>query len=415
MVTLVRFTLTIGIVALIAACGGSQPPIGAPGAMPQSKGLTSSSYRVLYRFHPLFGKYPAAGLVDAGGTLYGATGTGGAHHDGSVYAITTEGSANRLFSFRGASGSYPGSGSLLDVNGTLYGTTSEGGVHRLGTVYSISTTGSETLLFSFGGSDGALPEAGLFDVNGTLYGTTAWGGDGTCRNGSGERVGCGTVFSISTSGTEKVLYRFKGKPDGVGPSAALIDVDGTLYGTTYGGGTHSAGTVYSVTRSGVEKVLYSFAEVPDGARPAGALIDVGGTLYGTTTLGGVDSCSTPSGRGNKIGCGTVYSVTTGGSETVLYRFAYSDGADPESGLINVNGTLYGTTSSGGSNGDGTVYSISTSGAESVLYNFTGSTDGSDPTAPLLYVKGRMYGTTLLGGYGRCRDPYGCGTVFALTP
>ena len=35
----VRFALSMGVAAaLLAGCGGSQPPIGAPGAMPQSLG-----------------------------------------------------------------------------------------------------------------------------------------------------------------------------------------------------------------------------------------------------------------------------------------------------------------------------------------------------------------------------------------
>jgi len=36
MTKLARFALTMGSAALLAGCGGSQPPIGAPGAMPQS-------------------------------------------------------------------------------------------------------------------------------------------------------------------------------------------------------------------------------------------------------------------------------------------------------------------------------------------------------------------------------------------
>ena len=38
------------------------------------------------------------------------------------------------------------------------------------------------------------------------------------------------------SGSESVLYSFKGTPDGSSPYAGLIDVNGTLYGTTYHGG-----------------------------------------------------------------------------------------------------------------------------------------------------------------------------------
>jgi hypothetical protein len=31
-----RYALSVSIAAMLAGCGGSQPPIGAPGAMPQS-------------------------------------------------------------------------------------------------------------------------------------------------------------------------------------------------------------------------------------------------------------------------------------------------------------------------------------------------------------------------------------------
>ncbi|MBV8532037.1 MAG: hypothetical protein JO104_12035, partial [Candidatus Eremiobacteraeota bacterium] len=86
--------------------------------------------------------------------------------------------------------------------------------------------------FAGGPHDGASPTVGLIDVKGTLYGTTSFGGPG-CAYG----LGCGTVFSLSTAGSEKVLHRFRGgRSDGKYPEAALIDVKGTLYGTTsYGG------------------------------------------------------------------------------------------------------------------------------------------------------------------------------------
>jgi len=46
-------------------------------------------------------------------------------------------------------------------------------------------------------------------------------------------------------------------------------------------------------------------------------------------------------------------------ENIVYSFAGgSDGATPTAGLINVSGTLYGTTGDGGgSNNYGTVFSI----------------------------------------------------------
>ena len=76
-------------------------------------------------------------------------------------------------------------------------------------------------------SRGKHPLAGLIDVNGTLYGTTNAGGG----------FGDGTVFSITADGKEKILHRFRGGSDGAHPNADLINVNGTLYGTTEFGGS----------------------------------------------------------------------------------------------------------------------------------------------------------------------------------
>jgi uncharacterized repeat protein (TIGR03803 family) len=78
--------------------------------------------------------------------------------------------------------------------------------------------------------------------------------------------------------------------------------------------------------------------------------------------------------------------------------------------------LYGTTSAGGTRNDGTVFSITTSGAERVLHSFAGGSDGAQPNAALLDVAGTLYGTTTYGG-SRVRpcSHLGCGTVFALKP
>ncbi len=138
---------------------------------------------------------------------------------------------------------------------------------------------SYKVLYDFGGSpNGANPEGSLTDVRGTLYGTTYAGGkffDGD-----------GTVFRITTSGTENVLHSFGYGADGAFPRATLIDMDGTLYGTTpaggsYGNGSFFFGTVFSINSAGREHVLYSFRGSPDGETPAAGLIDMNGTLYGT--------------------------------------------------------------------------------------------------------------------------------------
>ncbi|HTT83704.1 MAG TPA: choice-of-anchor tandem repeat GloVer-containing protein [Rhizomicrobium sp.] len=253
------------------------------------------------------------------------------------------------------------------VNGKLFGVAVGAGETscRCGIIFSMNRdTGAERVLHSFsGGTDGAYPLGGLIAVDGTLYGTTESGG----MEGTGcIKKGCGTLFSFDPSmGTETVLYAFRGGTDGALPWSALIDVNGVLYGTTsLGGSDRSAccGTVFSFDLStGVERVLYSFCSQPncaDGEEPYAALIDVNGKLYGTTDEGGGDTnlCSS--------GCGTVFSLDPDtGRETVIYAFCSqqncTDGAYPENDapLVAMKGTLYGETSVGGAYGYGTVFAL----------------------------------------------------------
>ncbi len=312
--------------------------------------------------------------------------------------------------------------SLIDVRGTLYGTTSEGGAQSCyygsnnnlcGTVFSITSTGTEKVLHSFGyGTDGAFPTASLIEVKHKLYGTTSIGGSHGCPYPPNYST-CGTVFSMTTGGTEKVVHSFDTYThDGAEPEGSLVDVKGTLYGTTAGGGAYHCGleymlcgTVFSITTDGAEQVLHSFKGT-DGAAPKAGLIDVRGTLYGTTFYGG------------KHRRGTVFSITTGGSEKVLHSFGKgTDGSYPTAGLVDVGGTLYGTTTEGGAYGRGTVFSITASGTEKVLHSFGNGTDGRDPVASLLEVNGTLYGTTNLGGTGNQCTTHGvgCGTIFSITP
>ncbi|MGA9943761.1 MAG: choice-of-anchor tandem repeat GloVer-containing protein [Candidatus Cybelea sp.] len=253
------------------------------------------------------------------------------------------------------------------------------------------------MLYTFGAPpDGAQPLAGLIDVSGTLYGTTYSGG----------KYGDGTVFKPVASSKDKVLHNFPSySTDGEQPLAGLIDVNGTLYGTTKYGGKYGYGTVFSVTTaSSYEHVLYPFGKNggADAEHPYAGLVGVGGTLYGTTLGGGV------------YGHGTVFSVTTSGTEKVLYSFGGSDGADPSAALTNVGGTLYGTTELGGKYDGGTVFSVTTSGTnEKVLHSFGNGSDGDRPAAGLIYAYGLLYGTTYNGGT-KCPKSGGCGTVFNLT-
>jgi uncharacterized repeat protein (TIGR03803 family) len=402
----------IGLVAgLLSGCNSS----ATSSTMPYTAGVarsilaaSSTSYGVLYSFGPQpDANAPVAALIDVKGMLYGTSQSGGVYpysryggNAGTVFSVTSSGKERVLHSFGNATDGATPLASLLEVNGKLYGTTEHGGEYGLGTVFSITLSGKEKVLHSFGlGTDGVYPFAGLTDVNGTLYGTTVEGG-----------AGCGTVYKISPSGSEKVIYEFQKAYDGCEPESALTDVNGTLYGTTESGGIDGGGgTVFSITTSGAEQVLHTFVGSGiDGYAATGSLLDVNGTLYGETYWGG--AYVSPSGC--SPGCGTVFSITTGGSEQVLYSFrGRRDGEYPEGGLIELGGTLYGTTNRGGfvKRGVGTVFSITTSGDEKVLHRFGKGSDGGSPLAALLPVNETLYGTTSQGGSSNA------GTVFELTP
>jgi uncharacterized repeat protein (TIGR03803 family) len=297
-----------------------------------------------------------------------------------------------LYSFKsGEDGGFPYA-SLTQLDGTLYGTTyGGGGGDEWGTVFKISTTGEEHVLYRFkAGDDGAHPYARLIAVDGKLYGTTYQGGTD----------GAGTVFSVSTSGVEHVLYSFKGGNDGQYPYAQLLNVNGTLYGTTEQGGAPGWGVVFKISTTGEEHVLYSFKAGKDGAHPYAGLIAVDGVLYGTTYQGGTS------------GSGTVFRVSTAGAEHVVYSFkGGSDGQYPYAQLLRVNRVLYGTTYQGGvSPGWGVIFKVSTLGKEEVLYRFKADKDGAHPFfAGLIAQNGLLYGTTYQGG------SYGGGTVFSESP
>ncbi len=330
-----------------------------------------------------------------------------------------------LHTFHGKDGAVPIGALVSDAEGNLYGTTGGGGGGNCsggegcGTVFKMNKTGKEVWLHKFNGANGANPYAGLLrDAAGNLFGTTSEGGDTNCF----APYGCGTAFKLDSNGRkETVLHKFTDDPDGEFPESLLVeDRSGNVYGTTYVGGAHGLGTVFRISKTGKENVLYSFTGASDGCLPyPGVILDSAGNLYGVASEGGAGFCNS--------GQGVVFELATSGNETVLHTFSGgSDGANPGSALLlDTKGNLYGATAHGGSSacggtGCGTVFKVSSKGAESVLYAFcslSGCADGETPVyGPLLMDKaGNLYGTTIFGGsYSDCNGGT-CGVVFKLSP
>ena len=332
-------------------------------------------------------------------------------------------------------GALPSAGLVEGYLGYFFGVTYDGGAGGPrgtnggggGTVFEVLPGGQFKTLHEFckRGTPcfgGASPAYGLVaNEEGTVfYGTTVNGG---------RQDDAGTVFRVASGGRVRTLYRFcslANCKDGRTPSGPLIrDGAGNLYGTTSVGGANGQGTVFKLTPSGTEKVLYSFcpaAGCADGQQPAGKLAtDSSGNLYGTASAGGANG-------GGPNGAGVVFKVDPSGNETVLYSFCSggapcTDGSSPSAGVVmNLSGsTLYGTTAAGGATDQGTVFEVPiVGGSETMLYSFCGTNepvcaDGSTPSGPLLVDgEGNILGTTVWGGgQNTTNQVTGGGTVFEL--
>lgn len=216
------------------------------GTMSASVWAAAPQETVLHSFCSLTGCADGGGSVsglvaDRAGNLYGTTG-GGAYGYGGVFKVTPNGTETILYSFTGAAdGGFPDTALIIDRAGNLYGTT-EGGAYGYGNVFKITRAGEETVLYSFtGGADGSGPTGTLTTGRaGDFYGTTAGGG----------AYGNGTVFKLSPSGAETVLFSFPGPYAGA-PLGVITDSVGSLYGTV-------DNAVFKLTPAGAETVLYTF-------------------------------------------------------------------------------------------------------------------------------------------------------------
>lgn len=291
--------------------------------------------------------------------------------------------------------------------------------------------------------DGIGPRGVAMDASGTIYGTTSNGGVGR---------GAGTVYSLTPNGdgtwTHKVLYSFctRGKrrcADGQSPSSSLIiDVNGALYGTTYGGGKANslAGTVFRLSPNADRTVwtlttLRSFCIENDGCAEGtnpdgsltypgqkdGALYDGVSPLYGIAHGGAADL-----GACDDQGCGLIYKLfpksETKWKYSVIYRFCQQhgqclDGRDPNGALAMLNGnTLIGAATLGGAHQNGAVFQLRKAKGQPVwnqtlLYSFCPSDcgGGAFPLGGVTLAGSALWGTTIGGGTKNH------GTLFALTP
>jgi uncharacterized repeat protein (TIGR03803 family) len=270
---------------------------------------------------------------------------------------------------------------------------------------SAGTSPFKTIHLFTGNAGGSAPNGITADANGILYGTTQ--SDGNCST-------CGIIYRLKPppSGTTRwsfdTLHKFVLSKDGIKPVGPLTVYQGKLYGTASAGGDAlcNCGVVFAIGADGSGfAVLHTFKKQLLGATPlAGVLIDTDGTLYGSTSTGGAN------------GAGVIFKLGAGGGYAVLHDFDGTVGSGPQGDLVfGGDGAIYGTQFNGGKFNQGAIFRITKAGAYTVLYDFEGttqpgpSTDGAMPDGRLAVgTDGTIYGTTSSGG-----GPSGLGTAWSI--
>ena len=293
-----------------------------------------------------------------------------------MFKVTPSGVLTILYTFTGGNdGQYP-MGELVEdpADGNFYGVTREGGTAGYGTVYRITPGGTLTTIYSFPdwhsvNDIGDQPGAGLtLSSDGSLYGTTNGGG----LNDYGD------VYKIAhptTTPSASNVYTFTGGLNGGGTSTPLLLArDGNFYGTT------GIGTIFKLTPAGTLTNLHTLTNT-EGHTPSGLIQGIGSdsNFYGMTDV-------------------TLFKISPSGAFAILHNFSLFD--NPNGALtFGSDGKLYGTTQPSNTN-LGSVFTISTSGTNLVtLIDFYGA-PAEYPTGEIVHATdGKMYGTTMLGGSG----------------
>jgi len=220
----------------------------------------------------------------------------------------------------------------------------------------------------------------------------------------------------------QVLHAFMATEDGAVPyDTPTLDKGGNLYGTTYGYiKGYNSGVVWKVAFHATGWTFSPLFEFPGGYAShlyGGVTFGPDGALYGATEgsfgKGVVYRLAPAPSFCRSVSCFWLY----GG----IYQYAGSgDGVYMEGDLVfDAAGNMYGTSSGGGQYSGGTVFKLSPTGGgwtKTVIHDFGNGNDGSGPWSGLVFDKaGNLYGTTTEGGFSGCKSPYGCGTVYRLTP
>jgi uncharacterized repeat protein (TIGR03803 family) len=182
------------------------------------------------------------------------------------------------------------------------------------------------------------------------------------------------------------LASFSSSTGNLPEGSPVMDSSGNIWGTTDLGGTNNLGTVWELPAgSSTITTIASFSSTTGGNPQSAVVMDSNGNLFGTTTTGGANSD------------GTVWELAAGASAiTRLTSFTTAPMSFSELSLDS-SGNLYGTTLHGGTNGDGTIFEIAAGTSTlTTLASFPSST-GNPERGIVADSAGDLFGVTHSGG------------------
>lgn len=352
-----------------------------------------TAFLKLYDFQQLTGGHPKGALSMVGNNkLLGNTYDGGPANYGTAFTINTNGTnyaASGIYDFFGVGANPAGSFLLSSAQDKYYCLTLNGGLTSNGMLVSVDTATfnlSASFSFNDAGADGGFPVGGIIKAtNGKVYGTTSKGGTN----------GMGTAYQLDANGSNFVkMAEFNGTT-GSDPRGSLVETSGgKLIGMTFDGGSFNFGCIYEINpalpfpSAPVQKLALSSGL---GTYPRGGIIKANnGKYYGLTSSGGVTN----------NGVLFEYNPVTN-SYVKRHDFVNAtSGSAPVGNLVQAaNGSLYGFTTSGGSNGSGVIFKYNpTDSSFTKLYDLSNA-NGISPEGTMTYnpANGLLYGMTKLGG------------------
>jgi len=365
---------------------------------------TSGSQRWVYRYNG----YQAYGdgansIVYGAGNLYAAGrsyNNTSSSSDFTVISLTPSGTSRWVYTYNGLANDWDEANSIVyGGDGNLYAagySVAASGPEEDFTVLSLTSAGSRRWVYTYNGTRDDVDEA---------Y-SVIYGGDGNIyAAGVSDETSTGddfTVVSLTSSGTQRWVYKYNGPGNGSDEAAAIIwGADGNLYaaGRSIGSGTNSDFTVISLTPSGSFRWAGRLNGPGNGYDAAYSLVwGADGNLY---IAGGCQ------GNGTETDF-VVLSLTPSGS--IRWTYTYNGPGNyidlGRSIVYGADGNLYigGECSDTGNNGNFSVISLTLSGTERWVYTYNGSANLREWAYSVAYGSdGNIYAGGISEGSGTMRD------------